>query len=241
MPSTITLQKTIDLTSRYIYQAPLLFKNDGDLAFNMGDWVRQFLLSPPFAWRWNRGVVSPIKCSVGLTDYTVSIPDFGWLEKAWVVFPTVQGETTRVKELSVLNNLAQEQTQNESGFISAVYDDNNGNITFRILPSPDQAYILYINYQKSAKSFTKTTDTWSPIPDYMSYIFTQGFLAKAYEFRDDERFAFLYSQFLKQTVSASDGLTDTQKNIFLESVLLTQRERQAYSQSGQIGRASRVG
>lgn len=241
MASNIKLQTTIDIAQRYIYKAPLLFVGDGNLAFSIGDRVRQFMLSPPFAWRWNRGILPPIQCQVGLTDYTVNIPDFGWIEKAWLVFPQNQGQPAQVKELTVLNNLAQEGTQNQSAWISSVYDDNNGNVTFRLMSPPDQSYQLYINYQKSSKTFSKTTDTWEPFPDYMSYLYNQGFLAFAYEFKDDERFAFTYQQFLRQVVAANDGLTDTQKNIFLEGRLITQRENQGSAQGGQLARQGRSG
>jgi len=199
------------------------------------------MLSPPFSWRWNRAVLSPIQCSVGLTDYTVNVPDFGWLEKAWYVFPasSTNPPPGAVKELSVMSNLAQEGTQNQAAFISTVYDDNNGNLTFRLMPPPDQPVQLYINYQKSAKTFSKTSDLWTPIPDYMSYLYNQGFLAKAYEYKDDERFAFVYTQFLHEVLSANDGLTDSQKNIFLETRLLSQRQSQSATQTGQLARQGR--
>jgi len=240
MASTIQLQRTIEIASRYIYQAPLLFMNDGSLAFSIGDYVRQFMLSPPFAWRWNRGVIPPILCQTGLTDYSINVPDFGWIEKAWIVFPTNPGDPPKVIELSVLNNLAQENVQNQSGWISSVYDDNNGNVTFRVMPPPDQAYTLYINYQKSSKTFSKTSDLWTPIPDYMSYLYNQGFLAKVYEYKDDERFAFVWNQFLKQVIAANDGLTDTQKNIFLEPRVLTMREQQGYIQGSQLAKQGKI-
>src|SRR6185312_11157257 len=85
MASTIKLSRTIAASSRFINQAPLVFTGTNDPAFTIADWVRGFILSPPFAWRWNRATVSPITVSSGAQDYTVNLPNFGWLEQAVIV------------------------------------------------------------------------------------------------------------------------------------------------------------
>jgi hypothetical protein len=337
MPSTIPLSRTIELATRYNYNAPLLYVNSGALAFSLGDEVRQFLLSAPFGWRWNRAEVAPITCLPGVTDYTVNIPDFGWLERAWILFPSAAGTPIQVfnsmnilsitavagvvtatvngnplnfgfkigqtisveqvtdttfnafqtlqisglgvntitysqagtgitssggiifnisnltvpvitttgqplptKELSISNTLAQESVLGQPGFISVIADDNNGNITFRLMMAPDQAYTLYIIYQKAAPTFGAVTDTWDPLPDYMEYIFNKGFLAKAYEYKGDERFAFVWQEFLKMAVASNDGLSETEKNIFLEPKIITAREQGSLQSSAQA-RQSRGG
>ena len=317
MASTIPLKTTIEIASRYIYNAPLLYVNSGALAYSLGDEVRQFILSPPFVWRWNRAEALPITCIAGQSDYTVNIPDFGFIERAWIAFPpqggnsmniltatrtgnvvTLQvggnpvqygfggGQTITVanvtdgtfngyqafqitnltantisyaqtgsnttttggvvinynstsqnpqltKELTVSNSLAKETVLGQPGFISVVEDDNNGNVTFRLMMIPDQNYSLYVIYQKAAPSFGATTDTWAPIPDYMAYIFNKGFLAKAYEYKGDERFAYTWQEFMKLLVSANEGLSETQKNIFLEGKLNTAREQGALASTQQ--------
>ena len=337
MASTIPLQKTIDLTTRYIYNSPLLYVNSGDLAYSFGDEVRQFLLSPPFVWRWNRAEATPITCIAGQSDYDVNIPDFGFIERAWIAFPSAAGTPTQIyssmnilsisatggvvtaivngnplsfgfktgqiisvqqvtdttfnsfqnlqissigpnsitysqagtgalssggivfnisslgipavtpngqplptKELEVSNSLAQETVLGQPAFISVVADDNNGNVTFRLMMVPDQQYTLYIIYQKTAPTFEAATDTWDPIPDYMSYVYNKGFLAKAYEYKGDERFAFVWQEFMKMIISTSEGLNETQKNIFLEGKINTARE-QGSLQSTQQARQTRGG
>lgn len=228
MASTLTLAKTVEINKRFIYNAPLFFLNDGDMAFSIGDWVRQFLLAPPFAWTWNRANMDPIICQPGQTDYTFYLPDFGWLEKAWILFPVgTDNQPAFSKELEIQDTLAQESVLGQPAFISQIGDDNNGNITFRLMGNPDRAYTLYLFYQKQSKSFSSALDTWDPIPDYYTYLIHQGFLAKVYEYKGDERFAFAYQQFLKQVVAANVGLMDTQKNIFLDQNLVTARETRA--------------
>ena len=337
MASTIPLSKTVDYTKRFIYNAPLFFVNDGTLAFSIADDVRQFILSPPFSWRWNRGIVPPITCQAGETDYQVNLPDFGWIEKAWILFPSAPGNPVQIynslnilaisasagvvtailegnplsfgfslgqtisvqnvtdstfngfqnlvvsgigpnsisyakvgtgassdgglvfniatqsipiitpngqalptKELEVKDSLAQESILGQPAYISAIIDDNNGNITFRLQGAPDQQYELNIIYQKTPGKFSATSDFWEPIPDYLSYLYNSGFLAKGLEYKGDERFAYEHQQFLKQVLAANDGLTEEQKSIFLGDRLNVSRESGSL-QSSQQARASRGG
>jgi hypothetical protein len=245
MPSTITLKTTADIATRYNYNSPITYVNDGNLAYSMGDEVRQFILSAPFVWRWNRAEAPLISCEAGESDYTVNIPDFGWIERAWILFPPVAGASPGTpqtsKELTVSESLAQESVLGQPAFISVIGDDNNGNITFRLMMVPDNSYTLYIVYQKSAGTFSSLKDTWYPIPDYMSYLYNAGMLAKVYEYKGDERFAYAHQEFLKKVVSASEGLTDAQKNIFLEPRIIYQRETQGSAISNQQGRVARGG
>ncbi len=337
MPSTIPLSKTVEYSTRFLYNSPLFFTDDGTLAFTIADDVRQFILSPPFSWRWNRGTVPPITCQPGQTDYLVNIPDFGWIEKAWILFPSAPGNPVQIfnslniisvsavagrvtailtgnplafgfsvgqtisvqnvadttfngfqnlvvsslgpnsitysqagtgasstggvifnvasqpmptvtpngqalptKELEVKDTLAQESVLGQPAYISAITDDNNGNITFRLQGAPDQAYELNVIYQKTPGNFSATSDFWNPIPDYLSYLYNSGFLGKALEYKGDERFAYEHQQFLKQVVSANDGLTEEQKSIFLGDRLNVARE-QGSLQSSQQARNSRGG
>jgi len=324
MASTIPLSKTVEYTKRFIYNSPLFFTNNGTLAFSIADDVRQFILAPPFSWRWNRGIVPPITCQAGQTDYQVNIPDFGWIEKSWIVYPVVGGNSINVitatraggivtlqvngnptnygfsagqtitvgnvtdpsydgfqsfqitqlgantivyaqagvnsvstggvavnyvstnansqqtKELEVKESLAQESVLGQPAYISAIADDNNGNVTFRLQGAPDQQYVLNIIYQKTPGTFEATSDTWTPIPDYLSYLYNSGFLSKAMEYKGDERFGFEHQQFLKQIVAANDGLTEGQKSIFLGDRLNVARE-QGSLQSSQQARNSRGG
>ena len=90
MSSTISLKTTVSITSRFIYNSPMLYVNDGELAYSIGDWTRQFLLAPPFAWRWNRAETSFV-CNPGQTDYSLNISDFGWLERARLLYPEASG------------------------------------------------------------------------------------------------------------------------------------------------------
>lgn len=223
MASTIQLARTIALAQQFVRNAPLTFTGptDNDPAFSNADWVRQFILSPPFAWRWNR-TETPIACIPGQTDYTVSLPTFGWIEKAIVTFETNGSQTT---ELEVATSLAVESNPNLPTKISAQLDDDAGNITFRLMPAPDEAYVVTVMSQNAAGTFTDPSQTWAPIPDFMSFLYNSGFQAKTYEYLSDSRFQAVMQLFLQQLVAANTGLSETQRNIFLQDRIDTTREQ----------------
>lgn len=226
MASTITLQRSITLASAFLRYAPLVLSAN-DPALSNADWVRQFILSAPFAWWWNRAEITPITTQTGIHDYTVAAENFGWIEKAVLTDPDSGQET---QELEVADNLVADTNPNLPTKISVQMSDDAGNITFRLTPAPDQAYVLNIVYQKAAPTFTNLSDTWEPIPDYYSYLFNQGFLAKNAEYLNDPRFVEAMQLFTQMVLSANQGLTDEQKSIFLFDRLNIQRQTQNTAQ-----------
>ncbi len=239
MAVTNTLQRILSVAQLYIRQAPLTFPAlaaPNDLAFLAGDWVRQFILSPPFAWRWNR-TVNTFNTVAGTQDYAVSAANFGWLEKATLTDATVTPNATT--ELVNQMNLSEEATQNQPVFISPRLDNNTGTITFRLSPNPDKVYTVTLTSQNAPSNFANLTDTWSPIPDYMSYLYTQGFMAKTYEYFLDERYNTVLQLFVKQLVAANGGLDETQANIFLGQQLDFMRQQQATAHKTQSGDSGR--
>ena len=219
MASTIQLARTIARSQQFIRLAPLTFTANtyNDPAFSNADWVMQTILAPPFAWRWNRMGASPqvptFVTVLGQTDYAVSSPNFGWVEKAVGYDPN---NGYKAFELQVVLNLGAEPAANEPARISAQYDNTTGTITFRLFPAPDKVYNVVIESQNAAPLFTVETQTWAPIPDWMSYIYNTGFDARAYEYMNDPRYQGTMQLFYTQLAAASEGLTDSQKNIWLQ-------------------------
>ena len=81
------------------------------------------------------------------------------------------------------------------------------------------------NYvQNAAPVFTSVTDTWAPIPDYLSYIYNSGMKALAYEYLSDERYVTAMQLFLTNLVAANNGLTESQAAIFLTDRLNIERD-----------------
>jgi hypothetical protein len=237
------LQNTLDRTITYaksIKQLRPLLGVGGAVnepAFSMADDVRSLILSPPFAWSWNRAD-TPISVTAATgQDYTVTIADFGWIEKA-----VLDDGNSNVKELVIKTSLAPTDIQERPSSISVYTDDNAGSITFRLFPSPPTSYTLTVIYQKAPPLFVSTTDSWSPIPDRFSYLYNAGFIAKVYERTRDDRFLPSLTSFLRMLVSANGGLDETQVNIFLEGQVdppwsnSANLQRQGFNAQQQSGR-----
>jgi hypothetical protein len=158
--------------------------------------------------------------------------NLGFLEKASI------SDGTNQKELQIALNLAQDSTPNRPISISP-YIDNAGGVTMRLLPVPDKIYTVNVDFQNAAPTFQNLTDTWAPIPDYYYYMIETGFLAKTYEYNNDERFAPTMQMFVKQVVAASAGMADTQKNLYMDEFVNANREMQSEIGNSQSGRQAR--
>ena len=231
MASTIQLQRTINLAQQFQRLAPLTFTANtaNDPAFSNADWVMQTILSPTLGgWRWNRVGASPtvptFVTTTGVSDYPVSLPNFGWIEKA-VAYDPNDGYAAFELQVELIKGV--ETNANQPTRISAQYDDGAGNITFRLFPAPSQVYNIVVEWQQSAPQFSSLTQTWAPIPDYLSYLYNEAFQAKAFEYSNDPRFTSSMQLFLTDLAAASTGLDLTQKNIWLADRLNTMRQTAA--------------
>jgi hypothetical protein len=238
MASTITLQETVNWALPLLRYQPLTIGTSNEPAITSANIILQTILGPPFIWRWNRNTNATTVTVAGTQDYTVALSDFGYFEKATVTDPT--GNVTELvwKEvLSIETNVSANRAR--PTFISTQLDDNAGNITFRLMPVPDQVYTLTLIYQKAPVLFTALSGTWAPIPDYMEYIYTRGFLAFAFQLGDDQRFMVEHQRFLAQLISAAEGLSEMQKNIFLGGSLTTNAQMQSAQLRTQQGAQAR--
>ena len=234
MASTIPISRSITLASQSLRNAPLLFTGqNSDPAFSNGDWVKQTILSAPSGWRWNRVSAtfsSPTFVTIaGQSDYEVSLPNFGWLEKS-TAYDTNDGDAAFA--LKVELSLASATQSDQPISIAAYLDDGEGNITFRLSPAPDKVYAVVCEYQKAAVLFLSPTDTWEPIPDYLSNIYNIGFLAKSCEYMNDPRFAPSMQMFFQLLAQNFEGLTQSQRNEWLQDKLNYVRELQKAGQPG---------
>lgn len=208
--STIPLIRTVDYVRRFIRLAPLTFSGSNDPAMMMADWVRGFMLAPPFSWRWNRGVLPPTMLTPGTQDYTINLPNFGWLEQAAITDLALPA----AYQLEISLDQQVEVIQTQPTKVTANTDDGNGNIGFRFIGVPDLPYQFTGSFQLASPTFTSLNDTWSPIPDYLQHVVQTGLLAKAYEYIGDERFAATMQMFVRQLAAFSGGLLDSQVAIF---------------------------
>ena len=227
--STIQLQRTINRSSQFARLEPLLFASNtnNDPAFSNADWVKQTILAPPFGWRWNRTIegtpsAPAFATTVGESDYSLSLPNFGWLEMA-VLYDLQSGYVATELQVELLKG--EDTLPNVPQRIAAQMDDGAGTITFRIFPAPDQVYNVVLLYQNAATLFTNVTNTWTPIPDYMSYIVNDGFDYRTFTYLADPRAQTSGQNFYQSLAAMAEGLTESQRNLWLQDRLNSIRQQ----------------
>jgi len=227
-----TLTQTINWAQAFVRLQPLTGVGgvDNEPAITTANNVKQAILS--FAWPWNRNSVS-FTTTAGTQDYTVSVADYGFPEKA-----SVSG-SSGMFAIDISLVLHDSTDQGRPAHIAPQLDDGQGNITFRLYPVPDAAYTVKLIYQKSATLFGTPSDYWSPIPDRLAYVYNSGFLASTFEMTDDSRFPIQMQTFTRQLVAANGALEATQQNIMLESHLINSRQSVDSNLAAQLSRQSR--
>ncbi|HTH42895.1 MAG TPA: hypothetical protein VL498_07005 [Terracidiphilus sp.] len=208
MPSTITIQNTINWEKAFLEQQPVLI-NGMEPALGAANLVLQTILGPPFAWPWNRGLVNFASAT---QDHVVGgLTDFNFLEGG-----TVQAVATgKPFEIAVKNLLHIDASNARPSFCSPFLDDGLGNITFRLTPAPDQNYNVTLPYQKKAPILASLAFTWAPVPDEKNYLCQWGHLALMSLIGADARFNEYNAKFIASLLGAQGGITDLERNIFL--------------------------
>jgi len=160
---------------------------------------------------------------------------YGWIENASVQDPT----TSKWTQVSNKVDLALDSSSARPMHISAELDSGTGSLIFRLMPVPDKAYPVAITLQQGAPLFTSLNQTWSPIPDNLSYVYQKGLLAEMFEFADDPRSIGSRQKFIASLLGAAEGLTATEINIFLnqwQAISGSPLEKQIQLQQGNQAR-----
>lgn len=187
-------------------------------ALTAANMTMQTMLSPPFEFPWNTTNFS-FTCTPGTQDYTINIPNFGFISHASIQDPT----TSKWLQLSINNTLSLDSTAGARPEFIGVFNQTSstGDIIFRLMPAPNKAYVVTGQVSNAAPLLTGVTQTWAPIPDYVSYIYNWGFLSFMYMFSDDPRFAVANQKFIAHLLASQEGMSENQKNIFLNSSTVT--------------------
>jgi hypothetical protein len=232
MASTLNLMQSVLWTGPYIgYQSLVI--GGMEPAMTNANLVKQTILGAPFRWPWNRSETEAINVTKGTQDYVQALPDFGFIEKAWLTIGT------EIKEITVQNGLSRDSSGGRPQFISTQTDDGLGNITFRLLSSPGQDGSLNILYQRKSALMSSLASRWNPIPDELSYIANFGFLALGMVVTDDARFPIFNDRFIAHLLGLQDGLDETQRNLFLNTWLGVTKQVQRAAMMPQQGMQSR--
>jgi hypothetical protein len=198
--------------------------------------VQQVMLAPPFKWSWNRNSLT-FNTVAGTQDYTSSVTDFGYAETATIAYPG----NSRIVSLNVLNHtpLGESIDQQVPATIGVQQNTVGTSVKFRFLGVPDKIYAVVVWYQKFSPKISALSDTWVP-PDFMGYIYQRGFLAELYEaFAQPSLAAQQRASFAAGLIANSEGLTLTEKNMFLAQYLGNMRMLQDSQLSTQVGTQAR--
>lgn len=213
MGATLTVNDTINFVQPFLGFYPLAVNGTNYPALHIANTVSQVMLAPPFKWRWNRKVAN-FTTTNGTQDYQEAISDFGFAEKAQV---QDVNSNSSWKEIGIRLDLSLESLTSCPKYICPLLDDNSGNITFRLMPVPGAAYPVNVQYQKAQPLFASLSQTWAPIPDFMFYVYSLGFMAFALLYKGDSRFPGAMQQFATTLIANSEGLTESEMNIFLQT------------------------
>lgn len=165
-------------------------------------------------------------------DYVVPGSEFSHID--WAAVQDINSTPAKWMELTVQDRLSLDSTQGRPAFINAQSQDDSGNVTFRVMPAPNRAYPVALNIMKTAPRIISLNQTWAPLPDFMQYIYNWGFLTLSWAFADDPRVGWANGKFTSAILARQGGLTDTERNIFLNNWNdLTAGQQQARGQSMQ--------
>lgn len=304
-----TLQQTINWSSAYIQYSPLTAGLGQEPAVTIASMIRNSFASAPQTWPWNRAEVTQAVTSAN-QDYTIALPDFGFLEKASLT--DANGKIFELKEIqnsTALSLVSAQQRPNTT--ISILIWIPGTSIKVRLGTTPDAAYTLNLTYQKAATSMgpffvsaastpiggntpytgvfnplsfpvgsianitgfittpanngsftvvsvTPTTLTvanpngvaearatyatnfdWSPIPDQYSDVYNNLFLSEALAMVDDNRAELYRRRGVGAFLAKAEGLTEMQKNAFVQQWLARTGEGMSHSLRTQQGVAAR--
>lgn len=232
MACNIKIQDTLNWVYAFVQGRPTTGVGGfvGEPGLTSANFIMATVLNAPFAWEWNRAETSALVTTAGTSDYQMSLASFGYLEKAQIT--TGQTAPNPVnRELEIVRVLAQDEQNNPPQKISILLDDNAGNITFRLFPTPESTQTVTLTYQKApivlAQGTNLAATTWSPLPDKLAFIYEGGMLALLQGMYNVQLYFNGMELFYRRLVGASEGLSDTEKALFLEERIRELRTQQA--------------
>lgn len=216
MSVTRNIQASALFSMPFLGYQPVNISNN-EPAVTAANITKQTMLGPPFKWNWNRGGfhvdLDPTLTDWG-QDYLLALPDYNFAEKIWLT-----DDKGKVIEIAIVQSLAAESIQKRPSSAAINKQDDSGNVTLRLNTRPDLPYTIDGLYQRAPVLMTSLANTWSPVPDYLSYIYDWGFLGFVSLLTKDARAPIFLGKFASHLLSAQDGLTAIQRNIFLGNFL----------------------
>lgn len=157
--------------------------------------------------------------TTNVNDYVQNIPNFGMMEKAYLLVNPGAGITDAGTVYEIPNRdteLSLDFGEGRPDHIAPQGENAGGGMLFRFTPGqPDKFYTCNVSYQKKAPLFAALSDPWS-IPDDYAFVYNWGFLAFMYLYADSAKFSAANGKFVSALLGVSEGLTEQQVAVFLE-------------------------
>lgn len=141
------------------------------------------------------------------------ITDFGWLESASMVDINSGASPQPVHELLGARELQPSSDVRNPERVCVLVDNLDGTLKIRFRHVPGSSVFgVTLVYQKKAPIKTDLGNTWSPVPDELSFALRQMFLARAYRFADQEARANVEYQRAQIALMKAQGHEDSEQS-----------------------------
>jgi hypothetical protein len=147
-----TLISTIAWAQPFIQYSPLTAGTGFEPAASTASMIQNSILNSPMAWSWNRFEDTTQQTVVGKQDYTYSLTNFGYLEKASLT--DSQGKIWEIKDIYNTEALSKSAVQQRPSAIATLTYTPGSQVVFRFLGVPDQIYNINLIYQGLAIQFS---------------------------------------------------------------------------------------
>lgn len=231
-----TIQNSIDYALTYIQYSPLNVGTANEPAITIANEVQNLIVGPPFTWAWNRGdnSATPLNTVAGTQDYTTLLTDFAYLETASTTdsagdvfnIPDVYNNISRGKADA---NPTKQARPNSVCVLQVTYGTS---IKLRFVGVPNAVYGIGLTYQKLVTpmaALTGGTGTWTVPPQY-SDVYNNLFLGEAMAVVDEARSQLYRQKGVTALLAKAEGLSEMQKNAFLEQFWARQGRQELYGQ-----------
>jgi hypothetical protein len=237
MSNTIT--NSINFSQPYVGYSPLTAGVSNEPAITTANMIINTIFSPPNVWSFNRNENSSTSTVAGTQDYAINISDLNFIER--VSLTDTNGKIHEVPTVYNHSALSVQATQGRPLSVSVRTNNLAGTNAIRFSLVPDAVYVINITYQKLPVAVTTLSGTWSGIPDSYSDIYNNLYLAEAFAQTLDDVNAQKYRvRGMAALVAKVEGLTETQKNLYMMSAMggnIQQMAAQLRVQQGTQARA----
>jgi hypothetical protein len=122
------------------------------------------------------------------TSGAPGITDFGWLAACTIVDYNNGAPIQPIRHIDAVRDIPPMSQAGAPTKVAVIQDLGTGvlRIRFSLVPG-SRPWLVQPIYQKKAPLLTSLSSTWSPIPDELSYVYRQGFLAQCYRYINSPR------------------------------------------------------